>query len=358
MSTQQANPAPTAAPTQQEVAVDRAQTAISRGYLPVDMALLVPGPKREFDLFRRTGKEMVLFCAASYRLSASAMRHVRNDGESTLYVPCEQGSRLTEYAEKALSSTMKDTRLPLTRRTEILHTTARTIMADVLSNPTSGDVVRRCARIANGTVDLFAQDPAALRTMAALFTRDYYTYTHCVHTCVLGVAMYKYLISPKIAELRRFGMGMLLHDVGKSLVDVQILNKPSRLNELEFKQMQSHPLMGWKALEQQGVSDGLIRQAVLMHHEKLDGSGYPGRLTAKDLEAPARVAALVDVYDALTTDRQYRPAMTHRQAADLMRNTMLGEHLDPEYFTALERVCRSFGFRSSAKTEPSTSQDS
>jgi HD-GYP domain-containing protein (c-di-GMP phosphodiesterase class II) len=256
---------------------------------------------------------------------------------------------LTHYAEKALSSTMKDTRLSLPRRTEILHTTARTIMADVLTNPTAGDVVRRSARIANGTVDLFAQDPAALRTMAALFTRDYYTYTHCVHTCVLGVAMYKYLISPKMVELRRFGLGMLLHDVGKSLVDIQILNKPSRLSELEFIQMQAHPLMGWRALEQQGVNDGIIRQAVLMHHEKLDGSGYPSHIQAKDLDAPARLAAIVDVYDALTTDRQYRPAMSHRQAVDLMRNTMLGDHLDPEYFTALERVCMSFSNRPAPK---------
>jgi HD-GYP domain-containing protein (c-di-GMP phosphodiesterase class II) len=152
-----------------------------------------------------------------------------------------------------------------------------------------------------------------------------------------------------MVELRRFGLGMLLHDVGKSLVDIQILNKPSRLSELEFIQMQAHPLMGWRALEQQGVNDGIIRQAVLMHHEKLDGSGYPSHIQAKDLDAPARLAAIVDVYDALTTDRQYRPAMSHRQAVDLMRNTMLGDHLDPEYFTALERVCMSFSNRPAPK---------
>lgn len=332
-----------ALPTAHDVAVDRAQTGLPRGYLPIDVALLTSGPRRGFDLFRRVSEQMVLFCAAGYRLSNKAMENLRGDQECTLYVPVEQGEPLTRYAEAALTKTMRDTRLPVGRRTEILHTTARTIMADILANPAAADVVRRGARIASATVDLFAQDHAALRSMAALFTRDYYTYTHCVHTCVLGVALYKYLISPKLDQLRRFGLGMLLHDTGKSLVDPQILNKPARLTENEFRQMQIHPLMGWRTLQQQGVSDDLIRQAVLCHHEKLDGSGYPGGLHAKDLDPPARVAAIVDVYDALTTDRQYRPAMPHFEAIELMRNAMLGDHLDPEYFFVFEQVSRTMG---------------
>ena len=99
MTTNPANPA-AAALTPQDVAVDRAQTAILRGYLPVDTALLTPGPRRHFDLFRRTGTEMVLFCEAGYRLLPSDMRHLRSEGECTLYVPCDQGLWLTRHAER------------------------------------------------------------------------------------------------------------------------------------------------------------------------------------------------------------------------------------------------------------------
>jgi len=326
----------------QQVAQDQAQTGLSHGFLPLDLALLKPGPKRMFDLYVGMDQKMVLFCAKDYSLRPQALAKLRDEDQLTLYVPVEQGPMVSRHAERMLKEVVRDGRVTTDRRAHILHTSARTIMADILANPTSKGVVRRGVGLANATVDLVIGDPGALKCMTALFTRDYYTYTHSVHTCVLGVAFYKYVITSREEMLRRFGFGMLLHDTGKSVVDSNILNKPGRLTPEEFEHLKRHPTLGWQILEGHGVNDDLIRQAVLFHHEKLNGEGYPMGLSHSQVSEPARVAGIVDVYDALTTDRPYRPAMTHDVAMELMRNTMVPQHLDAEYFAAFERLSRSF----------------
>ena len=324
-----------------EVAIDQAQTGTCQGYLPVDVALLKAEPRRAFDLYQRADRQRVLFCAKDFPLTGKALRRLKAEDEITLHVPIHQGPMVSQYAEGVLRQVMQDEQLVVQRRANILHTSARTIMADVLANPTAEGVVRRGVGLANATVDFMTKNPAALKSMVALFTKDYYTYTHSVHTCVFGVAMYKYLLSPKIELLRRFGLGMLLHDTGKSLVDQAVLNKPARLTEDEFEHMQSHAVVGWETLKSQGVKDDLVQQVVLRHHERLDGNGYPGGLSGGQISEAVRVAGIVDVYDALTTDRPYRTAMSHKVAVGIMREEMVPDHLDGDFLAAFEKVSRT-----------------
>ena len=329
-------------PTSLEVAVDQAQTRTSGGYLPVDLALLTAGDHRGFDLYQKTDGNMVLLCAQDFPLDGKFINRLRNEREATLYVPANQGAMLSEYAESVLQRVMLNEAIPSEHRASILHNSARTIMADILANPMAQGVVQRGVRLANATVDFIARDPASIKSMVALFTKDYYTYTHSVHTCVLGAAMYKYVISPNPAMLRRFTLGMLLDDTGKSIISRDVLNKPERLTEQEFTHMKAHAAVGWRTLEAHGMNDDLVRQAVLHHHEKLNGEGYPAGLSGREVSPPARVAGIVDVYDALTTDRPYRYALTHAEAIKLMESTMTPHHLDAEFLAAFEKIGGTF----------------
>jgi len=326
-----------------DVAIDQAQTGAPEDYLPVDVGLLRAGPERGFDLYQRMDRQMVLFCAHSYPLRNKALRRLHQEDVQTIYVPLDQGPLISQYVESILLEVVQDEKIAVERRARVLRTSARTIMADIQTDPMSHDMLRRGTALANATVDFVSKDPAAVKALVAVFAKDYYTYTHCVHTCVLGVALYKYLISPKPAMLRRFGLGMLLHDAGKSLIDSKALNKPTRLTPEEFEHVKRHPQLGWSIVSGHGAEDELIRQPVLHHHEKLDGSGYPEGLSGSQIGDAARVAAIVDVYDALTCSRAYRPALTDDQAVKIMTEQMTPSHLDGEMLATFCRARRSFG---------------
>jgi len=329
------------------VSHDQAMTGRSGGFLPIDVSLLAPGPQRAFDLYKRVSEDTVLLCAKDYPLRQRVLDGLKHLAahEQYLYIPAEQGPDLSQHVEKTLHRTLQNSTLDVGRRSGILHASARAIMADILANPRAPGAFRRGVGLANATVDFMIEEPGALRSMSALFTKDYYTYTHSVHVCVLGVSLYRYLVSPNPAILRRMGLGLLLHDAGKSLVDERVLNKNGRLSDAEFEQMKSHPALGWQVLQEQGADDEMIRQVVLHHHERMDGSGYPEGLQGLRLTEAARVAAVVDVYDALTTDRPYRQAMTHEAAITLMAESMVPHHLDQEYFFAFRKMTAASGGR-------------
>ncbi len=116
-----------------------------------------------------------------------------------------------------------------------------------------------------------------------------------------------YGLAPDIVESIR--LGALLHDVGKLLVPVQILTKPSRLNEHEWIEMRAHPDKGVELLERVRLDDR-ARDIVLHHHERHDGKGYPDELKGKDIGWPVRIVSVVDSFDALTSPREYRAALS------------------------------------------------
>jgi len=319
------------------------------GFLPVDVALLRPGPDRPFDLYQRLDAGMVLICAKGYRLPAKRLENLRQNRQDTLFVPAAQGQQVSWQAEMILKEVVLDQKLAIDRRSAILVSSARTIMSEVLADPSAKGAIRRGIALANTTVNFMAQEPAALRSMTTLFTKDYCTYAHCVRTCVLGVALYKYVVSPKIEYLRRFGMGLLLHDMGKSLMEDYVLNKTTQLTPEEFEHIKTHPALGWRILQSHGIKDDMVKSVALHHHEKLDGSGYPDGLSDPEVTRETRVAAIADVYDALTSERPYRSGMPHKQALTLMGARMVGDHLDPEYFSGFMRISKRLGSVQPAK---------
>ena len=320
----------------QWVAHDQVKTKLPKDYLPVDIALLLPGPCRGFDLCEQMNQTMRLFCSHDYVMERGALNSLRKKGKTTLMVPVWQGEALVHYVEMALHEVMKDTTVSLDRRSRILYSSISAITAEVMANPKARSVLRRSVSLVSATAQFLSSSHDALGCISALFSKEQHTHVHAVNSSVLGMAMFNHLISPKSKLLNRFGLAMLLLDIGKSSVGATMLNKPGRLTEEEFQQMKAHPTVGWEILRMHGLKDGLIREAVLFHHEKLDGSGYPLGISGSDIQPVSRVAAIIDIFDALTTDRPHRPAMNSQLAIDLMTSEMTPHQLDGKYLSVLE----------------------
>ena len=156
------------------------------------------------------------------------------------------------------------------------------------------------------------REPTALLSVARLKNHDDYTYLHSMAVCGLMISLGKKMGLDE-QQLRRVGMGGLLHDVGKAAVPLTILNKPDKLTDEEFTIMRQHPIVGAQMLMEAHADEDLLDIA-LHHHEKFDGSGYPHRLQGEEISLYARMAAVCDVYDAVTSDRPYRKGWTPAEA--------------------------------------------
>lgn len=171
----------------------------------------------------------------------------------------------------------------------------------------------------------------ALISLARLKTADDYTYMHSVAVCALMISLANQLELPA-ADVRQAGMAGLLHDVGKMAVPLDLLNKPEKLTDSEFASVQSHTIAGHKILQQtDGVGQAALDVA-LHHHEKMDGSGYPYNLKGDQISLMARMGAVCDVYDAVTSNRPYKAGWDPARSIRHMANS--AGHFDPRLMEA------------------------
>jgi len=190
----------------------------------------------------------------------------------------------------------------------------------------------QCLPLVNDIADSVFRNPGALVSLSRLKTQDDYTYMHSVAVCALMVALSREL-GLSDTECREAGLAGLLHDLGKAAMPLDILNKPGKLTDAEFGVMRAHPVRGHEMLsEARAVGEGVL-DVCLHHHEKVDGSGYPGKLSGDQISPLARMGAVCDVYDAITSNRPYKagwdPAESLRQMAEWAKG-----HFDEAIFQA------------------------
>ncbi len=180
--------------------------------------------------------------------------------------------------------------------------------------------------------DSVTRNPGALISLARLKTADDYTYMHSVAVCALMIALGRQL---KLDEdlVRKLGIAGLLHDLGKAMMPMEVLNKPGKLTDDEFRIMKSHPEEGYKLLQDSSGVDDISFDVVLHHHEKTDGSGYPKGLKDSEISLYAKMGAVCDVYDAITSNRPYKAGWDPAESLRKMAEWANG-HFDPAVFQA------------------------
>lgn len=180
----------------------------------------------------------------------------------------------------------------------------------------AASLIRRASRLDNAAFKL-----------RDLRSYDEYTYFHSVNCCVLGTMLFREYVKDE-EELVDLGIGLLLHDIGKSKVDLKILNKPARLTEDEYAIVSRHVVYGYNLVKNSTELSPLSKGIILNHHERLNGSGYTRGLTEGQLSVFDMVAAVCDVFDAVTTNKVYRAKMdVHRAVSILIRGA--GMHFHP-----------------------------
>ena len=196
----------------------------------------------------------------------------------------------------------------------------------------SKEASRQISNVTNDLItSLYADDNIPLK-MHQLQSYDDYTYKHCLRVAMMSVTIGKALDLPR-RQMRDLCEAALLHDIGKRTIDIDIIRKPGRLTDDEFVAVKKHPQNGYILLRKNGGYSEEILNAVLMHHEKYDGTGYPLGLKADQITFLARIITVADVYDALTSNRPYRTPWSVAEAEEFMMGGA-NTHFDYNIITA------------------------
>lgn len=183
-----------------------------------------------------------------------------------------------------------------------------------------------CKPLVEEVIESVDNHADALISLCRLKTADEYTYMHSVSVCALMVSLGRQL-GLDDATCRDAGMAGLLHDLGKAAMPQEILNKPDKLTDEEFTIIKAHPVRGYEMLLEAGMENERVLDVCRHHHERMDGKGYPDGLSADTLSLIARMSAVCDVYDAVTSNRPYKAGWDPAQS--LARMVSWEGHFDP-----------------------------
>jgi HD-GYP domain-containing protein (c-di-GMP phosphodiesterase class II) len=159
-------------------------------------------------------------------------------------------------------------------------------------------------------------------------SRETYSYEHSVYVAVLSFILGKYSGLPP-QDLKNLLLGAIFHDIGMSYIDETIFMKNGKLDLQEFVKIKTHPQLGYDFIKNQVFSNSFVKVIALQHHERLDGSGYPNKISGDQIHRLPRYVAIADIYDAMTSDRPYSNAVPAHHAIDYLMGAAV-DKLDHE----------------------------
>lgn len=283
------------------------------------------------------GDTPVLYRAEGLAFDGLTLARLEETGLAHLLIPEDDDRAYHEYIEANLVEILKDERLPVSEKCEILYDCAQHVVHTILDDPEAEEAITRSEGLVAGIADFMFREARSFTYFLKTTSFDYHVYTHSVNVFVYALMLLKNLGVDDDSYLIRFGTGALLHDIGKCHIAPEVLHCKGELNDSQWEQMRRHPVLGWDVLRKHDVDDIMILNIVRSHHEKHGGGGYPDGLEGDAIPMYVRVVTICDVFDALTTRRSYKDAMDSFTAFQLMRDDMPGQ-FDPKIFATFVRL--------------------
>lgn len=275
-------------------------------------------------------------------LKESAVTHVWIDTSKGLDVAKKESRKNEAPSIEEASTTAEESikTIPLEKEMAAAKETlakAKQATMEMLQEARMGNSVsaKDVAPIVDEISQSVSRNSNAMLTVTRMKSKDDYTYLHSVAVCALMIALGKQINYQ--GDYHSLGMAGLLHDVGKMAIPDEVLNKPGKLTDEEFDIVKNHPVSGWEILKKSNDVDEIALDVCLHHHERVDGKGYPDKLSGDKLSLVARMAAVCDVYDAITSNRCYKDGWAPADALKKMAEWKDG-HFDEQIFQAFVKT--------------------
>ncbi len=287
-------------------------------YMPIYLDSIRVDSVIDFDLYLSIDKQLVLYRAGNLPFTERTRQKLLENNVDRLFVGFDSRKKYQKYIEKNLDKILTDPSIQETKKAGILYETSAGLVKEVLSNPTYGENIQRSKEMVTNTVNFILKGQDAFHNLLKITSFDYYTYTHSVNVCTFAIALAQQIGFNDEEFLNNLGVGSLLHDIGKSKISDRIINKRTALTPIEFEIMKKHPKWGVDILQESEELSEEIYYPVLQHHERGDRRGYPVGLSLDELHIFSKIVAVVDSFDAMTTERVYQKAMESYPALKIM----------------------------------------
>lgn len=305
-------------------------------FFSIDKHIITEGAKIDFKLYlpNETKTAMSVFLQSDTVVDGNAKVKLREI--EMLYISEEEHAQYQAYMHQHIQTIARSREIPTERKAAIIYERATEVIDEMFKNPESLENVKNAQPLVNSFVEIILHDLNAVESLMRITAHDYYTHTHSINVSIYTLSLGAYL-GVEGKDLETLGMAAVLHDLGKSKVDYEIINKNGKLTDEEFGQMKNHPALGHAIALELGIFDPRVLTGIRHHHEKMSGGGYPDNLKGDEISQFARIIGVCDVFDALSTKRSYKDPMSSFEALKLMKETMK-EHLDMNMVNAFIKM--------------------
>lgn len=312
----------------------------SSHFFAVDTKFLTSTSGREFDIYIEQRGKYLLYRSMDTILTKEDTEKDRQGGRNTLYILNSEREKYLNYIEGSMLSTLMDDTISASDTSSALYNMSTNVVSDILANPESKRSVNRGKKLIKGLTTFLNNAPDAMQHLFNQDRMESYIVTHCINVAIFGLGIATRVGVTDPEEVQALGLGCLLHDVGKQIIPQRIINKPGKLSPQEWVIVKRHPDLGVQLCKKAGGVSDLALRAIVEHHERLDGSGYPRALKGDDIHLFGRICAAADVLDAITSDRPFQDARDTFPALKEMKNEA-NSKLDPVIFIELVKMLQS-----------------
>jgi len=277
----------------------------------------------DFDVYRRylSGKAQshVLAYPRNLPVSAGNQRAFIQNEIHSLYVQKSDIERYRAYVERNLDRILRQKDVSNHEKARILYITSELCVRDLFEDPRVGPAIASSRDILRHVIRHVVKSDKAFHNFFDLASDSYYLFTHALNVAIYGIALLNAMGTTNSDMLVAFGLGALLHDLGMREIPNSIILKPDSLTSDEVQIVREHPSRGVQIADKGGGIPGQSQIVVMQHHERMDGKGYPWGLRSVDIHPLARVCAIVDTFDALTSPRSYKMPVNTYNAFKTMK---------------------------------------
>lgn len=292
-------------------------------FMEIDRDNLCAGYVAEFNIFLPTSISSEMDCFLTKGAIVRPEDKKRIDEEEFIYIN-QQDKKDYQFFRDNYTLYIK--RVEHDNKSAVVYAKAINTIEELYNNPDISGGSEKSKDVVNNLVKIILGDEFTLRSLMQIATHDYFTHTHSLNVSIYSITLGSFLILNE-DELSDLGEAALLHDLGKSKIDKEIINKNGKLTDEEFSKVKKHPELGFQLAISMGIKNKSTLYGIRYHHEKMNGTGYPLGLMGESIPLNARIIGLCDIFDALTSRRSYKNAMSSFEALKLMK-TEMKNHID------------------------------
>ncbi|MCB0413239.1 MAG: HD domain-containing protein [Bdellovibrionales bacterium] len=301
-------------------------------YLPIKINSIHPSTPVPFDIFVLVNKKYIHYLRSGDHLNEEKISKLNKKAPESFFILSENKASYKSYIHNMIAG---DT-LSAEDKAIVLRESSQALVEELFESPDIESALIESKGIITNFVQFIDEQPSAMKHLIGLSTHDFYTYNHSLDVGIYCLGL-GHVVGYNLRQLQELGEGALFHDIGKRKVSIDIICKNGPLDDIEWAQMQKHPEYGLAILNEFDFISDAVRACCFEHHENFMGNGYPQQLDGEDIHPFARMVALTDTFDALTTKRSYNTPLTPAEALEFMKTKLAGKY-DEDLLSAMYDV--------------------